>query len=170
MSSNEKNDVLTALPAMRRYARSLARDPGEAEELVQESLLRALERHSRFAGGNLRGWLLSIVHNLHVDRQRTRVRRVQRDHAYAESRAPDISPTQLDAVRLNEVRRAFDALPEEQRDALHLVTIEGMSYDEAASVLGLPAGTVMSQVSRARETLRRWETAPPLRLVKGGQE
>lgn len=170
MAKNGKNDVLIELPVLRRYARSLARDPGEAEDLLQDALMRALEGHFRFECGNLRGWLLSIIHNLHVDRQRSRVRSAQRDHAYAQSRATDVSPSQLDQVRLGEVRRAFDALPEEQREALHLVTIEGMSYDEAAGILGLPAGTVMSRVSRARETLRRWEGAPPLRLVKGGQQ
>ncbi len=155
---------------MRRYAQSLTRHAADAEDLVQEALMRAFERGKGFRdGGNLRGWLLAIVHNVHVDRRRSGSSAAMRDHAYAQEQAPDLAPPQINSVRLNEVRRAFLTLPEDQREAMHLVTIEGMSYDEAAAILGVPAGTVMSRISRARETLRRWEAGPPLRLVKGGE-
>ena len=164
-----RSSVTDELPALRRYALSLTRSGGDAEDLVHDTLVRAIEREATFrAGGNLRGWLMSILHNLYIDRRRAGLSARGRDADLAadERSAP---PSQLDSVRLAEVRRAFDMLPGEQREAMHLVTIEGLSYEEAAAVLGIPAGTVMSRISRAREALRRWESGPPLRLVKGGE-
>jgi RNA polymerase sigma-70 factor (ECF subfamily) len=165
-----KSDVMSELPALRRYALSLTRNPIDAEDLVHDALVRALERSATYdAEGNLRGWLMSILHNRHVDRIRSGKSAAGRDRDYAAQTAEAMPPNQLESVRLNQVRRAFDLLPDEQREAMHLVTIEGLSYDEAASVLGVPAGTVMSRISRGREALRRWESAPPLRLIKGGE-
>ncbi|UYN98589.1 MAG: sigma-70 family RNA polymerase sigma factor [Devosia sp.] len=165
-----KIDVMNELPALRRYALSLTRHPVDAEDLVHDALVRAMERSATYnPAGNLRGWLLSIVHNLHIDRLRSGKSAAARDRDFA-AQSPDmLAPTQMDSVRLSQVRQAFDRLPDEQREAMHLVAIEGLSYEEAAAILGVPAGTVMSRISRGRETLRRWESAPPLRLIRKGQ-
>jgi len=165
-----KLNVIDELPALRRYALSLTRHPVDAEDLVHDALVRAIERHSTFrTDGNPRAWLMTIVHNLYVDRRRSGASAASRDREFAVSTADTLAPNQLDSVRLAQVRRAFDLLPDEQREAMHLVTIEGLSYEEAASVLGVPAGTVMSRISRGREALRRWESGPPLRLIQGGE-
>lgn len=159
--------MLGQLPALRRYALSLTRNPADAEDLVQDALLRAYERSGTFrADGNLRGWLLSIVHNLFVDRRRSTTSASGHEQEFVARMADTLPAHQYDTLRLSQVRRAFDLLPVEQREALHLVTIEGLSYEEAATVLGVPAGTVMSRLSRGREALRRWESGPPLKLVK----
>ncbi len=167
MLGNQKLDVLEQLPTLRRYALSLTRNATDAEDLVQEALLRAYERSATFrADGNLRGWLLSIVHNLFVDRRRSKTSASGHEQEFANCLANNLPASQYDTLRLSQVRRAFDLLPVEQREALHLVTIEGLSYEEAARVLEVPAGTVMSRLSRGREALRRWESGPPLKLVK----
>lgn len=165
-----KTDVLDELPAMRRYALSLTRRAVDAEDLVHDALVRAIEHSSTFRpGGNLRGWLLSIVHNLHVDRRRAGASAADREGEYAAQRSGDLPPNQFDTTRLAQVREALDLLPDEQREAMHLVTIQGLSYEEAAKVLGVPAGTVMSRIARGREALRNWESVPQLKLVKGGK-
>lgn len=167
-------DVLAQLGAMRRYARSLTRDASDAEDLVHDALVRAYAQRGSFRhGGNLRAWLLSILHNVFVDRVRAR-----RAQAAREEEAGRLASEQAEAphdhvVRLGEIRRAFFALPEEQRAALHLVAIEGLSYREAADTLGVPLGTLMSRIGRARAALRRLEEGVPgaegprLRLVGG---
>lgn len=162
--------VMDQLPALRRYALSLTRHPGDAEDLVHDALIKAMEhRPGPRTDGNIRGWMMSILHNLHVDRRRSAASLSNRDRELAARSVEGIPPSQLDTVRLAQVRRAFNQLPDEQREALHLVTIEGLTYEEAAAVLGLPAGTVMSRIARGREALRRWENAPDLRLVSGGE-
>lgn len=162
-----QSDVVGQLPALRRYAHSLTRNAIDAEDLVQEALLRAYERSATFkSDGNLRGWLLSIVHNLFIDRVRSRSSARGHEQEFVARMTENLPANQFETLRLSQVRRAFDLLPDEQREALHLVTIEGLSYEEAATVLGIPAGTVMSRLSRGREALRRWEAEPPLKLVK----
>lgn len=165
-------DVIGQLGALRRYARSLTRDGADAEDLVQDALLRAYERRSTFrAGADLRAWLLSILHNRFVDRMRTR-----EAEAVRIGRVADLSPSALEApqdhvVRLAQVREAFLALPEDQRAALHLVAIEGLPYQEAAAALGVPLGTLMSRIGRARAALRAMEEGerdrPNLKIVGG---
>lgn len=173
-------DVVGQLPALRRYARALTRDDGDAEDLVHDALVRAYERRGTFAPGrDLKRWLLSIVHNAFIDRGRVRAAETRR---LAELAAPveiAADPAQEHHLRLAEVRRAFMELPEEQRAALHLVAVEGMSYAEAAAALDVPVGTVMSRISRAREALRALDDAvrprppaggPRLRIVGGADE
>lgn len=163
-------DVLGQLAGLRRYARALTRDPSDAEDLVHDALVRAYERRGAFRDDRpLRPWLMSILHNLFIDRARARAAETRRDAARA---APEwLDPPQEHAVRLSQVRRAFEALPDDQRAALHLIAVEGLSYEEAAAALGAPLGTVMSRISRARATLRALESdrpgagRPPLRLV-----
>lgn len=154
-------DVLGQLGSLRRYARSLTRDEGEAEDLVHDALVRAYEKRSSFdAQRDLRRWLFSIVHNRFIDMKRSAQAKANNASAAAETaeaggRRSD--PAQEHAARLSEVREHFMSLPEEQRSALHLVAIEGLSYSEAASALDIPVGTLMSRISRARAALRAME-------------
>lgn len=179
MNSTKRMDVIELLGPLRRYARSLARDESQAEDLVQDTLVRAYERRSTFRpGGNLRGWLLSILHNTFIDNRRRQVaelRRLEQSAALAETAAP---PEQESRVRLQQVQAAFMSLPDEQRAALHLVAIEGLSYQEAANALRIPVGTLMSRLGRARAALRELEAGadlsqrspnkrPSLRLIGG---
>lgn len=175
-NSNPFN-VIGQLAALRRYARSLVRNPDEAEDLVHDALVRALERRSSFrSGGSMRNWLMSILHNTHIDRLR-RDRAAHRRHDVVADLADAVAPAgQEHSVRLAQVRDAFLALPEDQREALHLVAIEELSYQEAADVLNIPVGTLMSRVSRARARLRAMEggeetsAVPHLRIVGGNPD
>lgn len=172
-TSGDGLDVLEQLPAMRRYALSLTRDATDAEDLVHDALLRAYEKRDGFRGEpgtgerdrgerRLGPWLLSILHNIFVDRLRARRaerRRVEKiaDEMRADPGAHHLPPQQDHALRLAQVREAFMALPEDQRAVLHLVTIEGLGYNEVAQTLGVPVGTVMSRLARARAALRAFE-------------
>ncbi len=175
-NSNPFN-VIGQLAALRRYARSLVRNPDDAEDLVHDALVRALERRSTFrSGGSIRNWLMSILHNTHIDRLR-RDRATHRRQDAALELTEFVAPAgQEHAVRLGQVRDAFLALPEEQREALHLVAIEELSYQEAADVLNIPVGTLMSRISRARARLRAMEggeetnPVPHLRIVGGNSD
>ncbi|NEU10597.1 sigma-70 family RNA polymerase sigma factor [Methylobacterium sp. BTF04] len=150
--------IVDLLVPLRRYARALTRDTLRADDLVHDTLVRALEsgQVSR-PNTNLRTWMMTVLHNVFIDDQRRK--RVESRHAEAlvqmgEEVAP---PAQEAQIRLAQIRRAFLTLPEEQRAALHLVTLEGMAYAEAASVLGIPIGTLMSRLGRGRAALRAFE-------------
>ena len=163
MTDMKRMNVIGLLGPLRRYARSLTRDETQAEDLVQDTLVRAYERHGSFrSGGSLRGWLLSILHNTFIDGRRrhtAEARRLEQAAALAETAAP---PAQESQVRFQQVQAAFLRLPDEQRAALHLVAIEGLSYQEAADALGIPVGTLMSRLGRARATLRGFEAGTQL--------
>src|SRR4051812_47379120 len=179
MNNSQRMDVIGLLGPLRRYARTLTRDETHAEDLVQDTLVRAYERRSSFRpGGNLRGWLLSILHNTFIDSRRRHVaefRRLEHAAALIDTAVP---PEQESRVRLQQIQAAFMDLPDEQRTALHLVAIEGMSYQEAADALKVPVGTLMSRLGRARATLRGLEAEsdvprrsrdkrPGLRIIGG---
>lgn len=151
-------DVIGQLAALRRYARSLTRNDADAEDLVQDALVRAYEKRDSFQSGrNLRVWLLSILHNAFVDGIRARTAEGARI-ADAHALGDDFSaPSQEHHVRLGQIRRTFLTLPEEQRAALHLVALEGLSYAEAAAALNIPVGTLMSRLARGRAALRAVE-------------
>lgn len=147
--------IETLIPRLRRYARAMARDPVAADDLVQSCLVRALGKiHQWEKGTDLRAWLFTILHNLHV----SVVRQAARQRAGIEFRECNpglaLSPTQTVRLELRDLERAIAKLPEEQRSVILLVGLEGMSYDEAASIAKVPVGTVRSRVSRGRETLR----------------
>lgn len=150
-------EIEAQIPGLRRFARVLLRGDREAaDDLVQDVLERALSRwHLRRADGNLRGWLYAILYNRFLTDQHRSRRRGLHDELTEDTELPGINGGQEAALEHRDLLRAFSALPEEQRSVLLLVGIDDLSYGEAARVLGVPIGTVMSRLSRARERLRR---------------
>ena len=144
------------IPRLRRYARVLLRDSVGADDLVQDCLERAIGRwHQRRLDGDARTWLFTILHNLAMNRMRQSARRgshipVEDADPIAITRAPD----QESGIHHRDVVQALDRLPDDQRAVLVLVTIEELSYADTAKALGVPIGTVMSRLSRARARLR----------------
>ncbi len=162
------------IPGLRRYARALLRDASAADDLVQDCLERAISRwHQRRPDGDARTWMFTILHNLAMNRLRQNKRRGQHialeDAAEATLGQP---ATQEAGLHQTDIVNAVERLPEEQRVVLLLISVEDMSYAEAAKTLGVPLGTVMSRLSRARERLRqdlayeRRPTTTHLRSVK----
>jgi RNA polymerase sigma-70 factor (ECF subfamily) len=147
------------IPGLRRFACALLRgDRHGADDLVQDCLERALSRwHLRRAEGNVRGWLYTILYNRFLSDQHRRRRRGIHDALLevAEAELPGVEGGQDSALAYRDLLRAFAALPEEQRSVLVLIAVEDLSYEEAARVLGVPVGTIMSRLSRGRERLRR---------------
>ena len=140
------------IPKLRRYARALTRDPARADDLVQNSLVRAIaKQHLWQPGTDLRAWLFTILHHQNVNDVRSAA-----DGVPVEKVAPTLAavsdPTA--ALQIRDLERAMAALPEGQRQVILLVGLEGMRYDEVATILRIPVGTVRSRLSRGRETLR----------------
>lgn len=158
------------IPRLRRYARALTGDASAADDLVQDALERALVKQSLWREGtDLRAWLFTVMHNVFVNQVRSAAvsRTVQLDDDALAGRP---QPQSTDRLEIRDLDAALQALPEEQRTVVLLVGLEQMTYDEAARVLEVPIGTVMSRLSRGRERLRRLmqglaETAP-LKVVK----
>lgn len=142
------------IPALRRYAYALVRNHDAADDLVQDTLERALSRWSlRRPDGDLQAWLFTILRNLHVSAHRQRQRRGP--HLDLDTAPPPgVTATQEAGLEMQDVLAALDQLPEEQKSLLLLVGVEDLSYDAAARVLGVPPGTVMSRLSRGRQRLR----------------
>jgi RNA polymerase sigma-70 factor (ECF subfamily) len=142
--------VEAMIPALRRYARALTRDTDIADDLVQDTLVRALRSERLFHGGDIRSWLYTILTNLNRNRRRSLARR------------PTISQlTEHDEASANgteaegrDIERALSGLVEEQRSALLLVMLEGLTYREVADIQGVPIGTVMSRLARARAHIK----------------
>jgi RNA polymerase sigma-70 factor (ECF subfamily) len=154
------SEMAVHLPRLKRYARALLRNPVQAEDLVQDTMVRALEKAHLFRHDtNLRGWLVTIMHNEHVNAVRRGFRApfMVSDDAIMELGRPE---TQEAPVELREIRRAVGRLPHEQREALTLHWLQGLKYEEVASKLGLPLGTVQSRISRARKALRTMIETP----------
>ncbi len=145
--------VVAELPRLRRYARALTGDAARADDLVQDTLERALSRWTLWrAGSNLRAWLFAIMHNLFVNQ----IKSGQRIEYYGDDPPPEpqARPTQSDALEVRDLAAALQRLPVEQREVMLLVGLEELSYEEAAKALGIPVGTVMSRLCRGRERLR----------------
>lgn len=148
--------VLTALPELRKVARNLARLPDRVDDLVQETVLKALEKEAFFEardGKPLMAWLATLMRNLHLTGFR-RWREVE-DVEGVFSAKFGTKPEQGHAFDLSCFWQAFDRLPAPQADALRLVVLQGLPYDEAAAQLGVKIGTIKSRVHRAREILAR---------------
>jgi len=146
--------LVEQLPHLRACARMLARNPTLADDLVQETVLRALTNVEKFAPGtNLKAWLATILRNQFYNELRGRARRA----AYADALPPlaGCDGDQEARLALREFERAYFSLPAAQREALLLVGASGFSYEEAAQIVGCAEGTIKSRVSRARVELER---------------
>ena len=143
------------IPYLRRYAAVLCRDRDKADDLVQECLLRAIDNIGQFQPGtNLRAWLFTILRNAYLNHCR-RDQRYQISSLDEPEHAWD-TPTpssQADVVALKELERCLMLIPASQREALLLIVVEGMTYEEAAVVMSVPIGTIRSRISRARRAL-----------------
>ncbi|MBS0529991.1 MAG: sigma-70 family RNA polymerase sigma factor [Proteobacteria bacterium] len=158
-----RDDVETMIPALRRYARALTRDADIADDLVQDTLVRALRSERLFLGGDIRSWLYTILTNLNRNRRRSLARRPQ--FTQLPESAADASGTEAEG---RDIARALATLVEEQRSVLLLVMLEGLSYREVADIQGVPIGTVMSRLARARAHVKASLEGerPALRRVK----
>lgn len=148
--------IVEQIPRLRRYARALTGDADRADDLVQDCLERAWGRfHLWRSGSNLRAWLFTIMHNLHVNsRRRVAVRpAVVSLSDWVEDRG--IAPGQEKSAEVRGVAAVLHLLPDDQRAVLLLVALEDMSYQDVARILEIPIGTVMSRLSRGRERLRQ---------------
>jgi RNA polymerase sigma-70 factor (ECF subfamily) len=156
--------VEAAIPALRRYARALTHNADTADDLVQDTLVRALRSEHLFHGGELRSWLYTILTNLNRNRLRSLARRPTL-MPIGDNDAPDASGPEAGG---RDIERALAGLVEDQRAALLLVVLEGLSYREVAEVQGVPIGTVMSRLARARLQIKAYLDGerPMLRRVK----
>ena len=163
------DEVEACVPALRRYARALTRSADLADDLVQDCLERAIRKRSLFRPtGPVRAWLFTILLNLH--RNGLRARRSHGDMLTLDAVAePATAAPQPGHIALAELARAMETLPLEQKEALLLIALEGLSYVEAAAIIGIPVGTLMSRLGRARAALRTLTgipAEPHLRTVK----
>ena len=145
------------IPRLRRYAYALTREAQAADDLVQDTLERAIGRwHLRRRDGSLSAWLFTIERNLFLGAIRQRNRRGVHVGTEALDEMSSSEPSQEASTSARDVLAGLDTLPEEQRSVLLLVAVEDVSYEEAARILGIPLGTVMSRLSRAREKMRSY--------------
>lgn len=147
-----ERDMLSLLPALRRYSLSLTRSRAESDDLLQDCVETALARQASWRGVNLKAWIYTIMTNLHRNRAGRKRRHpvVDLDEA---AEIPSSAPPD-DPLERDRLRAALDGLPDEHRAVLMLVVVEGYAYQEVADMLGVPIGTVMSRLSRARGRLR----------------
>jgi len=149
--------VLDHVPTLRRYARALTGNAWAADDLVQDTLERACAKWALWRGGDLRAWLFTLMHHLYLNQQRplARATLVPLDDAADLPAPPGDNDTAAD------LQRCLMRLPAEQRAVLLLVTLEDVAYADAARLLDIPVGTVMSRLSRARARLRELMDAAP---------
>lgn len=155
-TADPRAQIVSLLPRLRRFAHGLTPDRHLADDLVQAACLKALERwHQWQPGTSLASWLFRIVQNTWIDEFRSRARQAtdSDEDALLDLPGEDGRAVVERRSELQAVRRGIAALPEEQRAVLLLVTVDGLSYQEAAEVLGVPMGTVMSRLARARGKL-----------------
>ena len=151
---DDAEGIATYIPQLRRYARALTGNYTAAEDLVQDTLERAWRRIGLWrSGSDLRAWLFTIMHNLYVNQMKADPRKQNQPAEHAELEL-SVTPAQEERLELRDLNKALLRLSNEQREVVLLVGLEQMSYDEAAKVLGVPIGTVMSRLSRGREQLR----------------
>jgi RNA polymerase sigma factor (sigma-70 family) len=151
-----ERELLTLLPRLSRFARSLARDAADADDLIQAALERALKARAQWRPGTrLDAWMLKIVRNCWIDELRSRTRRARTFAGEDEGLKVAAMPDQERASERDAVDRAMNALPPEQREAVALVLVEGLSYREAADLLDVPMGTLTSRLVRGRQALAR---------------
>ena len=161
--------LLAWVPRLRRYARALVNNRDDADDLVQDTLERALTRAALWQGvADMRAWLFGVMHNLHVDG----VRRPKLHTVVLDDDTPEVPVAAAQGERLAvlDLQAALERLPVEQREIILLVALEDMSYAEVAATLGIPIGSVMSRLSRGRARLRSLMEGQPdpvrLKVVK----
>lgn len=148
--------MVAQIPSLRRYARALTGDTWAADDLVQDTLERAWSKSALWRGSgevrDMRAWLFSVMHNLHVDG----IRRPKLATVLMDDDTLDVAvaPTQGERLAVLDLQGALDLLPVEQKEIVLLIALEDMSYADVAATLGIPVGTVMSRLSRGRERLR----------------
>ena len=153
-AADVRHQIAALLPRLRRFGRVLARTPEDADDLVQSAIEKALVRTDQWVPGTrLDSWMFRIMQNAWIDEVRARQRRSETFAPEEEGEHVGISTTdaQVDAIA---VRKAVAQLGEDQRAVVGLVLVEGLAYEEAAQVLGIPVGTVTSRLARAREALQ----------------
>lgn len=157
-----RKNIEEHLPALQRYAMSLACHPSAAQDLVQECTLRAISKSRMFKQGtNLRAWLFTILHNLHVSDVRQRAKRPEVKNPDEVLERMAVQPTQLSSSMLREVGEAMSLLPQAQQRILMSIGVAGKTYEEASSEFHIPVGTVKSRYARARRALQeRLQAAP----------
>ena len=166
-----KAEIEAQIPSLRRYGRALTGNRATADDLVQDTLERALSRLALWRpGSSMRAWLFTIMRNLWINEVQRRASRPAL-HSLDDVAEPVQPPSQLDRLALRDLGAALAALPEDQREIVLLVGLEGMSYAEAAEVTGIPIGTVMSRLKRGRDRLASLlqgiePSGPKLRRVK----
>lgn len=146
--------IVALLPRLRRFARTITRNPDDADDLVQLSIERALQRYEQWRpDSKFEGWMFGIVKNAWIDEVRARQRRnrVLASEEEGENVGGGLGEGHAEILS---VQRAMSELPEEQRMAVALVLIEGLSYKEAADALAIPIGTLTSRLARGREALQ----------------
>jgi RNA polymerase sigma-70 factor (ECF subfamily) len=143
--------IVPYIPNLRRYARALVGDRDGADDLVQDTLERAVRKFHLWRPGDLRAWLFSIMHNVFVNQ--LKARKIPTDVEIDETIAAPTST--VSGLDLQDLQRALGTLAPEQREVVLLVALEDMSYADVSRALGIPMGTVMSRLSRGRERLRR---------------
>lgn len=160
--------VMPELDVLMRVARSITGNPTDADDLVQDTLLRAYRSIDKFDGRYPRAWLLTIMRNAQINRVRRKRPSLMRDpdttlavvaNTDSDSQTPESMV--LDQTFDAAVERSLNAIPEQFREAIHLVDINGLSYNEAAAVLDIPVGTVMSRLHRGRKLIRNDLTTDP---------
>ena len=153
-SSGFRNDLVKTIPSLRAFAISLTQNNDRADDLVQETLVKAWDKQTSFQPGtNLKAWLFTILRNEFYSQMRKRGREVQ-DSDGTLTAGVAIHPGQQGSIDLKDFRRALEQLPEDQREAIILIGASGFSYEEAAEICGCAVGTIKSRVSRARTRLQ----------------
>jgi RNA polymerase sigma-70 factor (ECF subfamily) len=154
--SPKRQLIIEEIPRLRRFARGLVRDPVLADDLVQDCLERALMRmHLWQSGTSMRAWLFTILRNLYINQIRKQMRRgIETPYDEMLDAAGATGPNQEQSLAVRDMKQALAQLPEDQRETLLLVGLEGMSYKETAEIQSVPVGTVMSRLSRGRQALR----------------
>jgi RNA polymerase sigma-70 factor (ECF subfamily) len=157
VSARFSDQLVAVLPRLRRFARGLTGSMTEADDLVQAGCERALARAHQFQEGTrFDSWMFRIVQTIWIDQLRAREVRKEDGDVAEERLGSDAAVRGVEArLALAEIRNAVDRLPPDQRMTLMLVTVEGLSYREAAAVAGVPVGTIMSRLARARTALQQ---------------
>lgn len=169
MRAQDEAAIVACIPSLRRYARGLVGDRDRADDLVQDTLERAWSSFSMWQKrSNIRAWMFGIMHNRFIDDLRAQQNRPE---DYASDTLPDLPqrPLQTDALELHDLDKALQRLPTSHREVLLLVGVEELRYEEIATILGVPIGTVMSRLSRARASLReelQGRITPPTKIQR----